>query len=91
MNYREADGGDKIAAFEQGMTDADAHLAFETDGVTSVIVAETFLVVYAIREGAVTELLRRRLYDNGGTRYDVADYLAAEAHKFGCQVVIGIE
>lgn len=91
MTYRYSDGSDKIAAFEQGMTNEDAHTAFETSGVFSVVVAESFLVAYSVGDDTVTELIRRRLYDNGGSVCDVGNFLAAEAHAFGKQFVQRLE
>jgi len=92
MNYREADGADKIAAFERGMTDQKAHLVFETSGVHTFIVSETYLVAYQIHRRGLTRYLTvaavDMLYAGPGTKADVAEFLTAEARKFDAWVEV---
>jgi hypothetical protein len=91
MTTREADGSDKIAAFERGMTDEAADLAFETPGIVSVIINETFLVAYSIGKLALTEFMRLRLYGNEHSGHDDVDkFLADEARKFKLLTIIGL-
>lgn len=87
MIYREADGSDKIVAFERGMSGAQAHLAFETPDVSSVIVDETYLVSYSIGNACIAEWLRLRLYNGPGTAQGVKDFLKQEADTFGKALV----
>lgn len=78
MNTRDADGGDKAAAFERGMTDEQAHLFFETSGVMSVVIDETWLVAY--KDGwMVIEVGRFRLYNNGGAVSSIEKFLSSQA------------
>ena len=90
MIQREADGSDKVVAFERGIGDERAALAFETPGVQAYIVAETFLVAFSIDRKVLTERVRLRLYDNGGSVREVNDFLESEAKTFGCTHIIGI-
>lgn len=86
MTYREADGGDKIVAFERGMSDRIAHRTFESSDRTAYIVAETFLVVIEAR-GGVLDVDYRTLYDNGGTESDVRRFIVEQAEALQCNYV----
>lgn len=88
MNYRFADGSDKIAAFERGMSDEDADLAFETSGVTAVVIEESYLLAYSVSHIAVTERLRLRLFDGPGNTQHITQFLRDEAQRFGAKLVI---
>lgn len=82
MNYRLADGGDKIAAFERGATDAEMHLAFETPGVVAYMVAESWLVAYRIVGFSLLVVVKRKLYDTGHGLEAVEEFLKEEADTF---------
>lgn len=65
------------------MLDEEAHVAFETTGVHTVVVKETFLVTYqAYGPACLIELFRRRLYAGPGTEADVREFLQQEARAF---------
>jgi len=91
MTYRLSDGGDKIVAFERGISDERAHMAFETPGVTSVIVDETYLVAYSVDTRLITELVRMKLYDNEGTLSGVQSHLRGEQWRFRCAMVLHLQ
>lgn len=86
---RMADGGDKIAAFERGASDEEMHLAFETGGIYTYVVDETYLVGYAIKGPTLVEVTRRRLYNGAGTDAGIQAFLRSEARLFGCSFVVG--
>lgn len=89
MTHREADGADKIAAFERGMSDERVALAFETPGVQAYIVDEAYLTAYSIDGEVLTEHTRLRLYGNDCSGERVLDFLRSEAKTFDCLYVAG--
>jgi hypothetical protein len=82
MTWRFADGSDKIAAFERGISDEQVAGVFETPGNIGVVIEETYLVGYSFGEQCVIEWHRHRLYDGPGTPDDVRAFLADEAKAF---------
>lgn len=82
MNSRLADGGDKIAAFERGVSDEDLHKAFETPGTVAYMVAESWLVAYRMVGYSLQVMLRIKLYDTGHGPEAVEEFLADEAAMF---------
>jgi hypothetical protein len=90
MTVRDADGTDKIVAFERGLSDAAVALAFETPGIHAVVVNDEILLAYQIGELAIYEFSRHRLYGEGHSGHkDVDEYLASEARTFQLPSVIG--
>lgn len=87
MTSRLADGSDKIVAFERGMLDDKAALAFETQGVTAFVVDETYLSAFAIDGVVLVEKVRARLYDGQGTPRSLNDFIEEQARDFGCLAI----